>query len=140
MDLVMSHQSGLENAVAVSGTALTDKHLLSLKRLSNNLIMAFDADEAGISASRRAVELAVSLGLELKMAAFPEGLDPADVAKDDPKKLNTIINQALHVVDFYLAILIKKHDDRRERAHAIKSELYSLIKRLPEKIDQAPLL
>ncbi|MEK7136254.1 MAG: DNA primase [Patescibacteria group bacterium] len=137
MDLVMSNQSGLENAVAVSGTALTDKHLLSLKRLSNNLIMAFDADEAGISASRRAVELAVSLGLELKMAAFPEGLDPADVAKDDPKKLNTIINQALHVVDFYLAILIKKHDDRRERAHAIKSELYSLIKRLPEKIDQA---
>ncbi len=55
MDLVLAHQIGLENTVAVSGTALTDRHLAALARLSRRLIMAYDADEAGLAASRRAV-------------------------------------------------------------------------------------
>jgi DNA primase len=63
MDLIMSHQAGTENTVAVSGTALTEKHLTLLKRLSDNLVFAFDADEAGLRATARAFRLALALGM-----------------------------------------------------------------------------
>ncbi|OHA58279.1 MAG: DNA primase [Candidatus Vogelbacteria bacterium RIFOXYD1_FULL_44_32] len=137
MDLVMMHQSGLENTVAVSGTALTTEHLGRLKRLSGNLIMAFDADTAGVNASRRAVELALGLGFEARIAPLPDGLDPADLAKADEANLKKIITASRHVIDFYLGIEVRQHTDLRERAHAIKNNIYSLVTRLAHRIDQA---
>ncbi len=137
MDLVMCHQAGLVEAVAVSGTALTEQHLLTLKRLSSNLYMAFDADSAGIAASRRALELALGLGLEVRIVSLPEGKDPADVVKTSPDSLLGLVKKAEHVIDFYLSVLTKKYSERRERAHAIKRDIYSLVSRLPERIDQA---
>ncbi len=137
MDLVLAHQVGLENTVAVSGTALTTEHLLRLKRLSGNLVMAFDADSAGVTASRRAVELVLGLGLEARIAALPEGKDPADIAKADPANLKKIIETSRHVIDFYIGVEVKKHSDLRERAHAIRINVYPLVARLAHRIDQA---
>ncbi|MDQ5958131.1 MAG: primase, partial [Patescibacteria group bacterium] len=137
MDLVMMHQCGLDNTVAVSGTALTKYHLERLKRLSGNLVMAFDADTAGINASRRAVEMALELGLEARIAALPEGKDPADIGQAGPELLADIVQNSRHVIDFYLTAEIKKYPDRRERAHSIRQNIYTLVNRLAHKIDQA---
>ena len=81
MDLVMLHQVGITNTVASSGTALTENHLVKLRRLSNRIIMAYDGDMAGFRASDRSAGIALALGMELKIAQMPESKDPADLAK-----------------------------------------------------------
>jgi DNA primase len=138
MDLLLCHQSGLTNVVAVSGTALTERHLESLKRLADKVVMAFDADAAGLAASRRAVEIALSLGLETVIAALPEGTDPADLGRTDPERLKQLLTTGTeHAVDFYLKTVVAAEADPRTRAHAIKREIYPLLCHLPERIDQA---
>ena len=58
MDMLMSYQAGVENVVAVSGTALTEQHLVTIRRLAEKVTIAFDTDDAGVAAARRAVEMA----------------------------------------------------------------------------------
>jgi DNA primase len=85
MDMVLSHQYGFRNTVATSGTAVSMEsakdpfsHLAIISRLSPNIILAFDGDEAGIKAQSRAALVAYSLGMNPKVLTLPEGMDPAD--------------------------------------------------------------
>ena len=137
MDLVLAHQAGTVNAVAVSGTALTDKHLAALKRLSSNLVMAFDGDLAGIAAARRGIDLALSLGMEVKIAELPAGQDPADVIAADPQMWYAAVTGAKHVIDFYLSVLAKRGYDSRALKLAISQEVLPYVPRLANAIDQA---
>jgi len=107
MDLIMSHQAGVKNAVAVSGTALTDYHLNIIKRLSDNIIMAFDKDEAGLAAAKRAIDMALLNDLEVKIAVIPFGKDPADTIKNNPDVWITAVNNSKNIFDFYLDLLEK---------------------------------
>jgi len=79
MDLLASHQAGWANTVAVSGTAFTPEHAALIKRMTENLVLALDADEAGIKAAGRAARTALQGGLNVKVARLPTGLDPADL-------------------------------------------------------------
>lgn len=79
IDLLASHQAGWGNTVAVSGTAFTEEHARLLKRITDNLVIALDADEAGIKAAGRAARAALQSGLNVKVARLPDGLDPADL-------------------------------------------------------------
>ena len=84
MDLLMAHQAGFENTVASSGTALTEEQLIRLKRLSENLLISFDSDSAGVRASERAIRLALALGMNVKVIAIEKGKDPAELIQKDP--------------------------------------------------------
>lgn len=137
MDLLLAHQSGTTNAVAVSGTALTAHHLELIKRLSRNIIMAFDGDSAGINASRRAVGLALQIGLEVKIAELPTGLDPADWILKDQSSWQQALKQARHAIDFYLAVLERQSLPRREFSHAVKQDIYPFLLQLTERIDRS---
>src|SRR3989344_3942952 len=86
-DLILSHQAGYRNTVATSGTALSDtevskenvvSNLGLIRRLSDNLVLAFDSDKAGMTATARAGKIALSLGMDVKVANLQEGSDPAD--------------------------------------------------------------
>ncbi|HEY4522555.1 MAG TPA: DNA primase [Candidatus Paceibacterota bacterium] len=79
MDLLASHQAGWANTVAVSGTAFTPEHAQLIKRMSDNLVLALDADQAGIKAAGRAARAALQSGLNVKVAKLPTGSDPADL-------------------------------------------------------------
>ncbi len=136
-DLVMSHQAGVRNAVAVSGTALTRDHLELIKRFTSNIVMAFDGDSAGFKAARRAIELGLELGLEMRIAKLPAGQDPASVCQTDPEAWRTAVKSATHVIDFLLQAIGERLADIRLRAHAIKAEVYPYIARLQQRIDQA---
>ncbi len=125
------------NTVAVSGTALTTHHLELLRRLSANVVMAFDGDLAGIAASRRAVELALGAGLEVKIAVLSPDTDPADLCAREPDQWRELCLAAKHVIDFSLAVLERKHSDRRELARAIRQEVYPFVVKLVSKLDQA---
>jgi DNA primase len=137
LDLLMSHQAGVKNTVAVSGTALTEKHLELIRRLTNNIVMAFDGDSAGIQASRRAVELCLSLDLEAKIAALPTGVDPAELILQDPAAWEQAIKNAKQVIDFYLDLIKERGLEDRDLTRAIRQEVYPLVARLRQRTDHA---
>ncbi len=122
MDLVLSHQSGIRNTVAVSGTALADSlfskenvvnNLGIIKRLSNNLILAFDSDNAGRKAAMRSAGIALSLGMDVKIADMPEGKDPADLVLSDPEAWKNVLRNSKPVVEFQLDNVLKKNTSQK---------------------------
>src|SRR3989339_445720 len=112
MDIIMCHQAGFQNVVATSGTALTPEHLILLRRISNRVIMAFDADKAGFSAATKAWQLALSLGMEVKIAEFKEGKDPAEVLLSDngKEKFKEALKNSMHIIDFYLSKILAEEN------------------------------
>lgn len=82
-DVIALHRAGVPEAVATCGTALTDEHFDLLRRFSDRVILAFDADEAGTDAAWRTSELdaPVRLDLDMRVAVMPEGGDPADIVQ-----------------------------------------------------------
>ncbi len=106
MDLLASHQAGWGNTVAVSGTAFTPQHAALVKRMAENLVLALDADEAGIKAAGRAARAALVEGLNVKVAALPRGTDPADlILKEGAEKWREAIRDAKDIITFLLDVL-----------------------------------
>lgn len=157
MDLLLAHQEGFTNTVGVSGTALTDSlssenggvvnNFGLIKRLTNNIVISYDPDEAGIKASERSAKIALSLGMEVKIAKMPEGLDPADVVIKDKTIFAKAIENAEHVIDFTIDhILNLKLDERKTRKMVVEkvipligsiespSEQSHFIKKLAKKV------
>lgn len=130
MDLVMSHQAGVLNTVASSGTALTDLHLQKIQKLSNRVIIAYDSDQAGENAARRAAELAISLGIETKIALLKEGEDPASVIKNDPEEWKKALRESVHFSDFVIQRAFEKNEGRKLTKEILENvlPLASLIK------------
>lgn len=139
MDLVMSHQAGFKNTVAVSGTGLTRPHLELLGRGSQNVVMAFDGDAAGLRSTARGAELALRVGMEVKIAVLPDGKDPADIIQENPEIWRTAIREAQHVVSFYLAILKQTAKDDRQYTRRVRTEVLPLVAAVPSPVDQARL-
>lgn len=80
-DVISMHQSGLENVVASSGTALTKDQIKLVKRYTQNITILYDGDAAGIKASFRGIDLILEEGLTVKVVLFPEGDDPDSYSK-----------------------------------------------------------
>lgn len=137
MDLVMLHQIGLTNTVASSGTALTENHLVKLRRLSERIVMSFDADSAGFNASDRAAKIALSLGMDLKLVQMPEGKDPADLAKEDPEMLKECFRNSKSIVDFYIDTLLSKNLNPKDLINEIRKKVLPYISQMKEKTNQA---
>lgn len=137
MDLILSHQAGVTNTVASSGTALTADHLELIKRFTKNLVLAFDADDAGIAAAHRGIELALSQDMTVRIAALPHGMDPADVARKDPAAWVSAVDGAKQVIDFYLELLPESHKDRAVLRAEVSKIVLPLIALLKSSIDQA---
>ncbi|HEY95810.1 MAG TPA: DNA primase [Dehalococcoidia bacterium] len=100
MDVITAHQNGITNVVASMGTAVTERQLNDLKKLTKNIVLAMDADTAGEEAMLRCVEYENSLDIELKVVVLPEGEDPDNVIKEGTEKWDQLLNKALPVIDF----------------------------------------
>ncbi len=137
MDLVSLHQVGITNTVASSGTVLTENHLVRLRRLSNRIIMAYDGDDAGFSASNRSAQIALGLGMELKVSHMPKGKDPADLAKEDPEKLKECLKSSKHIIDFYTDSLLSRAFEPRELGEEIRKNVLPYVSILPSSIEQS---
>lgn len=101
MDLIMSHQAGVKNAIAVSGTALTPDQLKTLRRLCDTIVSSFDTDAAGDSATRRSLALAAEFEFDRRIAVIPSGKDPADTVLENPEAWRVAVEMAKPVVEFY---------------------------------------
>jgi DNA primase len=127
MDVLLSHQAGFTNAVALSGTALSEKHLALLKRYSDNLMLVLDADTAGRSATARSAQLALIAGLRVKAVRLPLGKDPADLVREDVKDFTKRISEAKPVVEFFLAELAEKESDPHRLLRTAEAIVLPLI-------------
>ena len=137
-DVIMSHQAGSENAVATSGTALTPFQLKILKRYSNNLLIGFDMDIAGETATKRGIDLAQSQGFDIKIIRLPEGKDPAEIISNNPKAWEKALETAVSILDFYFETAFANRDPKTpEGKKAISKILLPVIKRIPNEIEKS---
>ncbi|MES2985726.1 MAG: DNA primase [Patescibacteria group bacterium] len=103
MDLLLCHQEGFDNAVATSGTSLTEQHVRILKRYTNNLMLVYDADQAGLKATVRAWTLALAQGLEVKVAVLPRNEDPASLLLQNKHAFAQALKNSMHVIEYVLS-------------------------------------
>ncbi|MFA6254213.1 MAG: DNA primase [Candidatus Paceibacterota bacterium] len=137
MDLIMSHQAGATNTVAVSGTALTEEHIQLVKRLTDNIILAYDYDLAGLKASLRAINLIRQEEINVKIAKLPSGEDPAEVIKADPAGWAKVIIGAKHYIDFMIDTLQEEGKTGLELNLGINNYVLPYVKALNKKMEQA---
>jgi len=135
-DVVMAHQAGYANTVAVSGTALTLHHVQLLERLSDRVVLALDADRAGIAAMRRAAELMLKRGVDVKVAEMPLGKDPADIILQDAAEFKHIVGKSVHVIEFLLHVICREETDERTLKRRTRAEVLPFLLLLPDRIDQ----
>ncbi len=136
MDVILAHQAGFQNAVALSGTALTEKHLALMKRYSENLMLVLDADTAGLKATARSAALALRAGLRVKAARLPKGKDPAELISEDPKDFKKRITEAKPIVDFFLAELAGQESDPHRLLRVAESIVLPLISAMPSPMER----
>jgi DNA primase len=137
VDVLMAHFAGYRNTVAPLGTALTREQVEKLSKLTKKLVIAFDSDSAGFSASSRGARIALSMGMDLKVALIPEGGDPADLILKSPDGWRKAIKESKHIVEFYLEKLAKVVTDKRTLGLKIREEVLPFVAMIDNKIDQA---
>lgn len=102
MDVIACHQAGMTNVVAVSGTALTEEQIRLFKRYSNNLAVAFDADEAGQKAAERSLDMALIQGLNVRVIRLPAnaGKDADECLKKNPAVWFKTVEESAGAMDW----------------------------------------
>ena len=114
MDVVACHQAGFTNVIATLGTSLTDEHVRLLGRYTKNVVLSFDADDAGIRAALRSAELFAAAGanaFSLKVLNLPPGEDPDSlVTAGNTGAFKRAIDEAMSVSEFHLLAILKWHD------------------------------
>ncbi len=110
MDVIASHQAGVRQTVATAGTALTEPHLKALSRFTGDIRLAFDADQAGVAATERAIPIASKVKVTLSMIDIPSGKDPDDLIKKDPKLWEQAITKHQYALDWLMARYSKELD------------------------------
>lgn len=137
LDLLMSHQAGFANTVATSGTALTADHIQIVKRYSPKLILAYDADGAGLRASEKAWQMAIAMGMEVSIASLPQGMDPADVILKEPALWEKALKESKHIIDFYLDVFHSQKLEARELALKIVKDVLPYVAALPTAVEKS---
>jgi DNA primase len=125
-DVIALHQAGIGTAVATCGTALGDGHLDLLRRFTDHVVLAFDADEAGSKAALRSDELEspFRLDLDVRVAVMPDGLDPADLYQQGrAEDLLTAVKTARPLLEHLIRAEVRKHgfSTPEERARSVES-------------------
>ncbi|MBI2003815.1 MAG: DNA primase [Parcubacteria group bacterium] len=141
MDVLMSHQAGVENVVASSGTALTPAHLKILGRYTRNVNLCFDQDAAGETAAKRGIDLALSQGFNvgiINLANSEKVKDPADLVKENPAKWQEASQKNQPIVQFYIEAAFQRHDPKTALGKKnIAMEVLPVVKMVENKVEQA---
>ncbi|MEK7537199.1 MAG: DNA primase [Patescibacteria group bacterium] len=147
MDVIMSHQAGVKNVVASSGTALTGWHLRIIKRYTSNLDLCFDEDLAGETAAKRGIDLALSGGfnvgiINLQLPASSSQLskvkDVADLVRVDSQEWFEVSKKNQSIIQFYLEKALARHDLKTALGKKnIAGEVLPVVKLIENKVEQA---
>jgi len=137
IDVITAHQNGFSNVVASLGTAVTEKQVNTLKKLSKNIALALDADTAGEEAMLRCVSYENTLDTEVRVIILPGGRDPDDVIREDSQAWQDLLAEALPATDFAFNMATAKLDLSRagDKSQAV-SELLPIIAQIQDNIRQ----
>lgn len=133
MDVISSHQAGVKEAVATSGTAMTEMHLKQLSKLTNDIRLAYDGDEAGVKATERAIQMASELGIKLTVISDYHGAkDPDELIQKSPELWREAVKNAKPAVDWVLEKYEEKLDlSTAEGKQEFANKAMEMIKDLP---------
>jgi DNA primase len=134
-DVIALRQAGFEPVVASMGTALTERQLKELARLTRRLYLCFDADAAGEDATLRGMELAVSQGFDVRVVTLPQGQDPADA----PQGFSERLGRAESYVVYRVRLELDRAADRQE-AYVRVREVLQKVEDSPERHEALRLL
>jgi DNA primase len=129
-DVLALRQTGIEPVVASMGTALTERQLKELGRLTTRVWLCFDGDAAGEAATLRGMELAAGQGLDVRVVALPPGLDPADLADGFEQRLGS----AESYLGYRVRLEIERAEDRQDAFVRVR-EVLSRFEDSPERQD-----
>ena len=137
-DVISFHQSGIENVVASSGTALTAEQIRLVNRLTKNITVLFDGDAAGIRASIRGIDLILEQGMNVKVVQFPDGEDPDSFAKkhsgsDLTKYLNS---SAQDFINFKVSLLLQEAQNDPVKKAGLIRDIVTSISKIPDSIQR----
>jgi len=137
-DVLRLHLAGFANAVAPLGTALTDSHLRTLRRFTGNLLLLFDADDAGAAAAMRSVAAGLAAGFTIKVGPLPRGFDTDSFIREYGKDaFRTFIAGSQDVLDYAISQLTRTYDLRTPRGKALLArELARLFSEVPDEIER----
>lgn len=139
MDVISSHQAGVKEAVATSGTAITEQHLKILAGLTTDIRLAYDRDEAGVKATERAIMLAGDLGIELSVVADYEGAkDPDELIQKDVKLWQKAVERKIPAVEWLLNEYERDLDLKTVEGKKKYSDVaLKLVKYLKDEVEKA---
>lgn len=139
MDVISSHQAGVKEAVATSGTAMTEQHLKMLSNLTSDIRLAYDGDDAGVRATERAIMMAGDLGIDLSVISDYHGAkDPDELIQKDSKLWRMAVEKKEPAVDW----LLKKYEESVDLSSAPGKRKYSdvalrLLKYVKDEVERA---
>lgn len=142
IDVIVAHQAGIQNVVGTLGTALTVNHLKSLGRFTNEVVLTFDSDTAGINAARRSVELFLNSEITAKVLLLPAGEDPDSyIRKSGGASFLELLKGAKGIIEFEIDRIIEKWSkvnqsesiDVRVR---VADECLTLVKKINNRVEQ----
>lgn len=137
MDVIASHQAGIKNTIAVSGTALTQQQIDIIKRYTRNLYLFFDADTAGRQAAVRSCEMAFANDLNVFIIEPSEGKDAADIAQKNPNDLLKLIEGATEAMEYFLQKFFAKYNPENiVEKKKIVQDAIALLVNFPKEIDR----
>jgi len=111
LDALMAHHYGIDNVVATLGTAITAQHIHVIQRLTQKVLFALDSDAAGARAVERAAALFSDAEMNIRIASFPEGMDPdAFLRSAGPDRFRETLSRAVGVVEYRMATVLRNAD------------------------------
>lgn len=126
MDCVMSHQAGVTNVVALSGTASTDEHMTQLARFTNNIAICLDADPAGLAAAQKTAMVAYKHEMQVLVIDVPGAKDPADIIAHDAVSWKDIVTKRKDFITFRLEKMKENHQEKDKVSIASK-EIFPIL-------------
>ena len=138
MDAITAHQAGFKNVVASSGTAFTSEQLKVLSRLTRNLKFCFDADAAGVAATRRTLDPALQLGFTVSIVQIVGAKDPDELIQKDPTAFTRAVKEAPLFMDYFFEKAFTGYDPTSVmQKKTIAADLLPLVQKLSDPLEVA---
>ncbi len=137
-DVISLYQSGIENVVASSGTALTSDQIRLVHRLTKNITVLFDGDAAGIRASIRGIDLILEQGMNVKVITFPDGDDPDSFAKkhSEASLREHLEESSQDFINFKVSLLMKDTNNDPVKKAGLIRDIVTSISKIPDSIQR----
>jgi DNA primase len=133
----MAHQQGFKNVIATSGTALTEDHLKLVKRYTENLVLAFDMDQAGLLAADRAISLAGQTDINIQVLRLPAGKDPDEFLRQPSGDWLTLVEAAPPIMQYYFQLLKPQLSSQKiDQRKAATKRFLTMISKLSDIVER----